>query len=135
MGLNNIELITDRALETNLREIREVKKRYPDRALIVSLMVESNREPGTTSSKGPRTRCRRPGAQLRMPARHVGAWHGLSGGPGAGVCLPDHRMGEGGRHYSLLVKLTPNVADIRYAARAATKGGADGLSSSTPSTA
>src|SRR3984957_18065522 len=44
MGLNNIELITDRPLETNLREISEVKKRYPNRAVIASLMVESRRE-------------------------------------------------------------------------------------------
>ena len=29
MGLNNIELISDRPLEVNLREIAEVKKRYP----------------------------------------------------------------------------------------------------------
>ena len=32
MGLNNIELITDRPLEVNLREIAEVKKRYPKHA-------------------------------------------------------------------------------------------------------
>src|SRR5881392_1465127 len=44
MGLNNIELISDRTIETNLRELREVKRRYPDRALIGSLMVESKRE-------------------------------------------------------------------------------------------
>src|SRR5512143_686000 len=44
MGLNNIELISDRPIETNLREIREVKRRYPRQALIVSLMVESKRE-------------------------------------------------------------------------------------------
>ena len=44
MGLNNIELITDRPLDVNLREISEVKKRYPKNALIVSLMVESKRE-------------------------------------------------------------------------------------------
>ena len=30
MGFNNIELITDRPLEVNLREIREVKRRYPE---------------------------------------------------------------------------------------------------------
>ena len=36
VGFNNIELITDRPLEVNLREIREVKKKYPDRAVIVS---------------------------------------------------------------------------------------------------
>ena len=39
MGINNIELITDRSLEINLREITQVKKDWPDRALIVSLMV------------------------------------------------------------------------------------------------
>ena len=39
LGLNNIELITDRSLEINLREITQVKKDWPDRALIVSLMV------------------------------------------------------------------------------------------------
>ena len=44
MGLNNIELISDRPIETNLREIAEVKKRYPKHAVIASLMVESKRE-------------------------------------------------------------------------------------------
>lgn len=39
LGLNNIELITDRPLEVNLEEITRVKKDYPDRAIIVSLMV------------------------------------------------------------------------------------------------
>src|SRR5690606_35077137 len=39
MGLNNIELITDRPLEVNLREIREVKKRYPNNVVIASLMT------------------------------------------------------------------------------------------------
>ena len=44
MGLNNIELISDRPIEVNLREIAEVKKRYPKHAVIASLMVESKRE-------------------------------------------------------------------------------------------
>src|ERR1700721_1883485 len=41
MGLNNIELITDRSLEINFKEISEVKKRYSKQTLIVSLMVET----------------------------------------------------------------------------------------------
>ena len=44
VGLNNIELITDRTLEVNLKEIREVKKAWPDHAVVVSLMVEPKRE-------------------------------------------------------------------------------------------
>ncbi|MEM7257312.1 MAG: tRNA-dihydrouridine synthase, partial [Pseudomonadota bacterium] len=39
MGINNIELITDRPLQTNLDEIRQVKRDWPDRAMVVSLMV------------------------------------------------------------------------------------------------
>ena len=39
LGLNNIQLITDRPLEVNLREIKQVKRDYPDRALVISLMV------------------------------------------------------------------------------------------------
>ena len=44
MGLNNIELITDRPMDVNFREMAEVKKRYPNHAVIASLMVESKRE-------------------------------------------------------------------------------------------
>src|SRR5262252_2312694 len=39
MGLNNIELISDRRIEVNLREISEVKRRYPKHVVIASLMV------------------------------------------------------------------------------------------------
>ena len=44
IGLNNIELISDRPIEDNLREIAELKRKYPNNAVIVSLMVESKRE-------------------------------------------------------------------------------------------
>ncbi len=44
MGFNNIELISDRSIEVNLREIAEVKRRYPKHAVIASLMVERKRE-------------------------------------------------------------------------------------------
>src|SRR5205823_7337941 len=44
LGLNNIELITDRPLEVNLREIAETKKKYPKHAVLVSLRVASMRE-------------------------------------------------------------------------------------------
>src|SRR6476646_1602244 len=43
MGFNNNELITARPLDVNLREISEVKRRYPSHAVVASLMVESKR--------------------------------------------------------------------------------------------
>ena len=39
LGLNNIELITDRPLEVNLEEMARVKADYPDRALIASITL------------------------------------------------------------------------------------------------
>ena len=44
MGFNNIELITDRPLADNLREMEEVKKYFPNHAVIASLMVETKEE-------------------------------------------------------------------------------------------
>jgi dihydropyrimidine dehydrogenase (NAD+) subunit PreA len=43
-GFSNIELISDRPLEDNLREMREVTKRFPDHATIASLMVDTREE-------------------------------------------------------------------------------------------
>ena len=44
IGFNNIELITDRPFEVNLREIKQVKRDWPDRAVVVSLMVPCTEE-------------------------------------------------------------------------------------------
>src|SRR4051794_9875768 len=44
VGFNNIELISDRPLEANLREIKDVKRRFPNHAVVTSLMVETKQE-------------------------------------------------------------------------------------------
>ena len=44
VGFNNIELITDRPLADNLKEIEEVKKYFPNHAVVASLMVETKEE-------------------------------------------------------------------------------------------
>ena len=43
MGFSNIELISDRPLDINLREIKECMKLFPDRAMVVSLMADNDR--------------------------------------------------------------------------------------------
>ncbi len=129
MGLNNIELISDRPIETNLREIAEVKKRYPKHAVIASLMVESKREAWHDIVK----RSEDAGADgLEL---NFGCPHGMSErGMGAAVgqvpdyaCMITEWVKEVART-PVLVKLTPNVTDIRAVGRAARRGGADGLS-------
>jgi dihydropyrimidine dehydrogenase (NAD+) subunit PreA len=129
MGLNNIELISDRPIETNLREIAEVKKRFPKHAVIASLMVDSKRDAWHDIVK----RSEDAGADgLEL---NFGCPHGMSErGMGSAVgqvpdyaCMITEWVKEVART-PVLVKLTPNVTDIRTVARAAKRGGADALS-------
>lgn len=129
LGLNNIELITDRDLEINLKEITEVKKRWPDRAMIVSIMVPCEEE----SWKAILPRVEDTGADgIEL---NFGCPHGMSErGMGAAVGqVPEYiqMVAEWCKHYSkmpVIVKLTPNITDVRYPARAAKAGGADAVS-------
>jgi dihydropyrimidine dehydrogenase (NAD+) subunit PreA len=129
MGLNNIELITDRPLETNFREITEVKKRFPDHAVIASLMVASNREAWREIVR------RSEGAGADGLELNFGCPHGMSErGMGSAVgqvpeyCKMITEWVKEVAQTPVLVKLTPNVTDIRPVAHAAKQGGADGLS-------
>src|SRR6476659_562306 len=129
MGLNNIELISDRPIDVNLREISEVKKRFPQHTVIASLMVESKRETWHDIVR----RTEDSGADLLE--LNFGCPHGMSErGMGAAVGqVPEYAtmitswVKEVART-PVIVKLTPNVTDIRTVARAAKRGGADALS-------
>ena len=128
-GLNNVELISDRPIETNLKEIAETKKLWPDRAVVVSIMVESKKEAWHDIVK----RTIDTGADgIEL---NYGCPHGMSErGMGAAVGqVPEYckMITEWVTEVStipVLVKLTPNVTDIRFPARAAKAANADGLS-------
>jgi dihydropyrimidine dehydrogenase (NAD+) subunit PreA len=129
LGLNNIELITDRPLQTNLDEIRRVKRAWPDRALVISLMVPCD-EP---SWKDILTRIEDTGAD--GVELNFGCPHGMSErGMGSAVGqVPEYieMVTHWVKKHSkmpCIVKLTPNIADIRKPAEAAMRGGADAVS-------
>jgi len=129
MGFNNIELISDRPPEVNLREMSEVKRRYPKHVVIASLMVESKREVWHEMVQ----RAEDAGADgLEL---NFGCPHGMSErGMGSAVGqVPEYCEQITGwvkekARTPVIVKLTPNIADIRIPARAAKRGGADALS-------
>ena len=129
LGLNNIELITDRPLQTNLEEITRVKKDYPDRALIVSLMVPCHEE----SWKAILPMVEETGAdgiELNFGCPHGMAERGMGAAVGQ---VPEYiqMVTEWCKKYyskPVIVKLTPNITDIRNPARAAKAGGADAVS-------
>ena len=129
LGFNNIELITDRPLQLNLQEIRQVKRAWPGRAMVVSLMVP----------------CTEAAWKAILPMvedtgcdaveLNFGCPHGMSErGMGAAVGqVPEYieRVTRWCKHHSrlpVIVKLTPNITDVRLPAAAAKRGGADAVS-------
>ena len=129
LGLNNIELITDRPLETNLREIKTIKRDYPDRAVIVSIMVPCE-EPAWKAILPLVEETEADGVELNF-----GCPHGMSErGMGAAVGqVPEYvemvtRWVKQNSRMPCIVKLTPNVADVCKPAMAALNGGADAVS-------
>lgn len=129
MGLNNIELITDRSLEINLKEITECKKKYPKHAVIVSLMVESKREAWHEIVKKSQD-TGADGFELNFGCPHGMSERGMGAAMGQ---VPDYTcmVTEWVKEVSTLpviVKLTPNVTSIIPPGRAAAKGGADAVS-------
>ena len=129
IGFNNIELITDRPLQTNLDEIREVKRSWSDRALVVSLMVPC--EESAWKAIIPRVEdTGADGLELNFGCPHGMSERGMGSAVGQ---VPEYiqQVTAWCKQYSrlpVIVKLTPNITDIRHPARAAKAGGADAVS-------
>jgi hypothetical protein len=113
LGLNNIELITDRPLEVNLREIKEVKRKWPDRAMVISLMVPCDEE----SWKDILMRVEdteADGVELNFGCPHGMAERGMGSAVGQ---VPEYiemvtRWVKQNSRMPCIVKLTPNVTSI-----------------------
>lgn len=129
IGFNNIELITDRPLQTNLEEIKQVKKDWPDRAMVVSLMVPceeahwKNILPMVEDTGAD-------GIELNFGCPHGMSERGMGSAVGQ---VPEYiemvtRWCKEVTDLPVIVKLTPNITDIRFPARAALAGGADAVS-------
>jgi dihydropyrimidine dehydrogenase (NAD+) subunit PreA len=129
VGMNNIELITDRPLDINLREIREVKRDWPDRALVVSLMVPCEEDawkrilPMVEDTGAD-------GVELNFGCPHGMSERGMGSAVGQ---VPEYvemvvRWCKTHTRLPVIVKLTPNVTNILAPARAAHRAGADAVS-------
>ena len=128
MGLNNIELITDRPLEVNLKEMYEVKKRFPKHALIASLMVETRENWREIIKKAEDTGA--DGLELNFGCPHGMCERGMGSAVGQEPKVLEEitRWVMEDAKTPVLAKLTPNTGDILEPGEAAARGGAKALS-------
>lgn len=129
LGINNNELITDRPLQVNLDEISQVKKDWPDRVIIASVMVPCEEDawkrilPKVEASGAD-------GVELNFGCPHGMPERGMGAAVGQ---VPKYiemvtQWAKQFCNIPVIVKLTPNITDIRVPATAANKGGADAVS-------
>ncbi len=129
VGINNIELVSDRSLDINLKEIAEVKKEWPDRAVWVSAMVDASPKAWReivdaieqTGADGIELNF---GCPQGMSERGMGA----AVGQVPELCGQNTAWVRECTSLPVISKLTPNVTDIKEPALAALQAGADALS-------
>ncbi len=128
LGMNNIELISDRPLEVNLREIEQVRKNYPDRVIIGSMMAPVEEELWKElaikiANSGVH------GIELNLGCPHGMCERGMGSAIGQVPELVQNttRWVREAVDIPVFTKLTPNTTDILLPAEAALAGGADAV--------
>lgn len=127
-GFNNIELITDRPLEINFKEMAEVTRRYPNHAVISSLMVETKAEWKEIIERSMDAGAN--GLELNFGCPHGMCERGMGSAVGQN---PDviQEITSWAVEYSkvpVIIKLTPNISEIVPPGLAAQAGGAHAVS-------
>jgi len=127
-GFNNIELISDRSPETNFDEIADVKKRWPKHAVIASLMVDTRERWHEFVKRS--ADCGADGIELNFGCPHGMCERGMGSAVGQNPEVAETIVGwvMEAATIPVIVKLTPNITNVVYAARAAKRAGADAIS-------
>jgi len=128
--LQNIELTTDRGVKVWLKEIGRMKKRYPGHVVIGSIMAA-----GSSKKDWQELARRVQGAGADMIECNLGCPHGMPERGMGSVCSQDPDITKHITQWvkdvaqiPVMIKLTPNITDIKVTAKAAQAGGADALS-------
>ncbi len=129
MGLNNIELISDRPLDINLKEIRDIIREWPDRAMVVSLMANNTRESWHELVKKVQdTGCH--GFELNFGCPHGMVERGMGAvvgqDPEIAKMVVEWVMEVA--QIPVITKLTPNVHSVVPTGKAVVQAGSNGLS-------
>jgi len=127
VGFKNIEQLSDHSVAENMEIFRRLKKIYPSKFILASIMGRNEAEWGELARQ-----CEANGAdaiELNFSCPNM-----AEGGLGSDIGqVPElvERFTASAKHacgIPVLAKLTPNVAIMSPAAKAARRGGADGIS-------
>lgn len=127
VGFKNMEQIAEHPLEENLEDLRRLKRDFPNKVLIASIMGNDEQTWEELARLATET-----GADMlelnfscpQMTSHAMGSDVGTSPELCRKYCAAVRR----GSHLPILAKMTPNVTDMVPVAVASLEGGADGIS-------
>lgn len=128
-ALENIELVTDRELSVWLKEIEELRNKYPDHVVIASIMDDASRPEGWQRLA---KKCEAAGAgmlELNMSCPHGMPERGMGSAIGQDKDLAERVTGWVAESVNIpvIAKMTPNVTDVGLVAKACADAGADAI--------
>lgn len=128
IGWENIELISDRPLETMLEDFVRLKREYPDHILIASIMEEYNKEAWIKLVD----LCEQAGVdgfEINFSCPHGMPERKMGMAMGQDCELLAEVTGWVCEHASIPVwsKMTPNITDITMPSRVCLQAGSDGI--------
>jgi len=127
VGLQNIEMISERPLNQNLKDIRWLKKHYPDRILICSIMGYSDEGWTKLAQEAESAGADMLELNFSCPQMAVeGAGHKI--GQSYDMLERYTRVVKQAVSIPVMAKMTPNITDIIPPSLAAKQGGADAIS-------
>ena len=126
IGFKNIEQLSDHGVKENMETFRRLKKKYPSKFILASIMGQNEEEWGELAGL-----CEENGAdavELNFSCPNM-AEEGLGSDIGQIPELVERFTAAAKRACGIpvLAKLTPNVMSMNPAAEAAVRGGADGI--------
>ncbi len=126
IGFKNAEQISDHTLEENLSFIRQLKKDYPDRLIIASIMGQTEEEWEELARLMEENGADILELNFSCP-QMVGEGMGSDVGTNNELVARFTAAARRGSSLPILAKMTPNITDMTEPARACVEAGADGL--------
>ena len=126
VGFKNMEQIAEHSLEQNLEDLRRLKKEYPDKVLIASIMGPTEKDWEELARLVTEAGADMIEMNLSCPQMTSHAM-GSDVGTNAELCKSFCAAVKRGSKLPMMAKMTPNITDMVPVAKACLEGGADGI--------
>ena len=126
VGFKNMEQIAEHSLEENLADLKRLKKEYPDKVLIASIMGNDEATWEDLARKVTEAGADMIEMNLSCPQMTSHAM-GSDVGSNPELCKKYCQAVKRGSKLPMMAKMTPNITDMVEVAKACLEGGADGI--------